>query len=128
MRFTNLCCGLLQKSQTEPKNSICMDDTILNVDKMKQKFPKMDCIYAVPGVYTDAVSKIDTLLQRKKQAAGSWKRKPRKLNKKRVNLDIYLSGGDKIRTYIKIIHIDNLSRLNVSRQTAYFGIRSRTRR
>ncbi len=66
-------------------------------------------MYAVPGDYTDTVSKIDKLLQRKKQAAGSRKIKSRKLNKKSVNLDIYLIGGDKIRTYIKIIRIDNLS-------------------
>ena len=79
---TEYVADFLQKSQTESKNSIFMDDTTLNVDKMKQKFPKMECIYAVPGDYVDTVSKIDTLLQRKKQAAGSRKRKSHNLKKK----------------------------------------------
>jgi hypothetical protein len=73
----------LKKSKTESKNSIFMDDTTLNVDQMKKKFPEMECVYAVPGDYNDNVSKIDTILQRKKQAAGSRKRKSRKLNKKK---------------------------------------------
>jgi len=73
----------LKKSKTESKNSIFMDDTSLNVDQMKKKFPEMECVYAVPGDYNDNVSKIDTILQRKKQAAGSRKRKSRKLNKKK---------------------------------------------
>jgi len=80
---TEYVADFLQKSQTEPKNSIFMDDTTLNVDEMKQKFPQMECIYADPGDYMDTVSKIDTLLQRKKQAAGFRKRKSRKLNKKK---------------------------------------------
>jgi hypothetical protein len=33
---------------------------------MIQQFPQMECNYADPGDYTDTVSKIDTLLQRKK--------------------------------------------------------------
>jgi hypothetical protein len=41
---------------------------------MIQQFPQMECNYADPGDYTDTVSKIDTLLQRKKQAAGSMKK------------------------------------------------------
>ena len=80
---TEYVADFLQKSQTESKNSIFMDDTPLNVDKMKHQFPKMECIYAFPGKYTDTVSKIDTILQRKKQSAGSMKRKSRKLNKKK---------------------------------------------
>ena len=80
---TEYVADFLQKSQTESKNSIFMDDTTLNVDEMKHQFPKMGCIYAIPGNYTDTVSKIDTILQRKKQSAGSRKRKSRKLNKKK---------------------------------------------
>ena len=67
-----------------------MDDTSLNVDQMKKKFPEMECVYAVPGDYNDNVSKIDTILQRKKQAAVSRKRKSRKLNKKK-NKSRYVS-------------------------------------
>ena len=39
--------------------------------------------FYVANFGTNTVSKIDTLLQRKKQAAGSRKRKSRKLNKKK---------------------------------------------
>jgi hypothetical protein len=82
---TEYVADFLQKSQTEPKNSIFMDDTTLNVDEMKQQFPQMECIYADPGNYPDTVSIIDTILQRKKQAAGSRKRKSRKKSKSRYS-------------------------------------------
>ena len=49
----------LKKSNTEPKNSIFMDDTKLNVTAMGKKFPGMTCIVATRGKYKDTISKID---------------------------------------------------------------------
>ena len=72
----------LRQSKTKSDYSIFTDDTELNVDKMKQKYPNMRCIYAVPGNYMDTVSQIDDILQHKKQEAGSRKIKSRKLKKK----------------------------------------------
>lgn len=69
----------LTKSKTESKHSIFIDDTELNVDKMKQKFPEMECIYAVPGNYQENVSKIDVLLP-KQGGTGSRKMKSRNRN------------------------------------------------
>lgn len=77
----------LTKSKTESKHSIFIDDTELNVILMKQTFPEMECIYAVPGNYQENISKIDAILT-KQGGTGSRKMKSRKLNKKKTNRDI----------------------------------------
>lgn len=71
----------LKQSKTESKSSIFMDDTRLNVDEMKKKFPEMECIVAREGNYKDTVSKIDEKL--KKNCCGGFKKmKSRRFNKK----------------------------------------------
>jgi hypothetical protein len=69
----------LKQSNTKSKDSIFMDDTKINVDKMKEKFPEMECLVAKEGDYEHTVSKIDNIL--KKKYLGGFKRiKSRKLN------------------------------------------------
>ena len=69
----------LQQSKTESKNSIFIDDTLINVDKMKEKFSEMQCVVAEPGNYENTVSKIDDKL--KKNCLGGFRKmKSRKLN------------------------------------------------
>jgi hypothetical protein len=80
---TKYVADFLRQSKTKSNYSIFADDTQINVDKMKQKYPDMRCIYAIPGDYKNTVSEIDAILQYRKQEAGSRKRKSRKLNKKK---------------------------------------------
>lgn len=72
----------LNASKTLSKNSFFIDDTSINVQEMKSKFPDMTCVEAIPSKYLDTVSKIDNWIKSHVQdLRGGKKKKSSKLRK-----------------------------------------------
>jgi hypothetical protein len=86
LKKTEFVADIIEKigSSEDGAKSIFMDDTEVNVEAMKTKFPKMVCEVAEPGAYETTFSKVNSFLPKvgglRKKTGRRFRRKQTRRN------------------------------------------------